>query len=369
MKRLLLLSLLLTPMLWAVDAQLYCSPVVIDYTKVPNTNQSNFPVLFSVTDARFKSVANGGHVNNGNGYDLIPYSDSTCATRLDFEREGYVATTGAVLFWVEIPTVSYTANTTYYWGYGDTGISTDQQTATGVWDANFKGVWHLGDGTTLSVADSTSGANNGTNSGGAATSLKIDGAVELATADFISVAWPFATDFETTIESGVVTISAWVNSADYSAERGIVGIGSTNTTGVNLIQYSDKMYFWYSGGTLLGSTSVLTDGATYYLVGVAESLSSIKFYINGALDRTTTTDLSSFNLTAVGSKIYIGEEGHAPGKTWQGSLDEVRISNVARSADWIATEYNNQFSPATFSSLGTEVPLSSTVRRRVLTIG
>ena len=39
-----------------------------------------------------------------------------------------------------------------------------------------------------------------------------------------------------------------------------------------------------------------------------------------------------------------------------GSLDEFRLSNIARSADWIATEYNNQSSPATFSYLGPDQP-------------
>ena len=34
-----------------------------------------------------------------------------------------------------------------------------------------------------------------------------------------------------------------------------------------------------------------------------------------------------------------------------GAIDEVRISNSARPADWIATEYNNQNSPATFYTI------------------
>lgn len=35
-----------------------------------------------------------------------------------------------------------------------------------------------------------------------------------------------------------------------------------------------------------------------------------------------------------------------------GSLDEIRLSNVARSASWITAEYNNQSSPSTFYSVG-----------------
>ena len=35
-----------------------------------------------------------------------------------------------------------------------------------------------------------------------------------------------------------------------------------------------------------------------------------------------------------------------------GGLDEGRMSNIVRSADWIKTEYNNQSSPSTFYSYG-----------------
>jgi hypothetical protein len=34
-----------------------------------------------------------------------------------------------------------------------------------------------------------------------------------------------------------------------------------------------------------------------------------------------------------------------------GDEDEIRISTVARSADWIATEYTNASSPSTFYSV------------------
>jgi len=37
-----------------------------------------------------------------------------------------------------------------------------------------------------------------------------------------------------------------------------------------------------------------------------------------------------------------------------GNLDELRISNSSRSAEWISTEYNNQNSPDTFYSLASE---------------
>ncbi len=37
-----------------------------------------------------------------------------------------------------------------------------------------------------------------------------------------------------------------------------------------------------------------------------------------------------------------------------GILDEVRISTIVRSPDWIATEYNNQANPGSFYNLSGE---------------
>ena len=42
-------------------------------------------------------------------------------------------------------------------------------------------------------------------------------------------------------------------------------------------------------------------------------------------------------------------------RTFDGSIDEARISNIVRNACWIGTEYNNQSSPGTYLTLGTEV--------------
>jgi hypothetical protein len=37
---------------------------------------------------------------------------------------------------------------------------------------------------------------------------------------------------------------------------------------------------------------------------------------------------------------------------FNGLLDELRISNTARSSGWIATEYNNQLNPGAFVNVG-----------------
>jgi hypothetical protein len=153
----------------------YRRTITIDHTKVPNTDQTNFPVLISGTYSYLATTANGGNVQNANGYDVIFTSDIGCSTKLNHEVETYNATTGAVNYWVKVPLLSHTSDTTIYLCYGNSSVTTDQSNKTGVWDANYKGIWHLSNGTTLNASDSTTNANNGTISGAVATAGREDG--------------------------------------------------------------------------------------------------------------------------------------------------------------------------------------------------
>ena len=53
---------------------------------------------------------------------------------------------------------------------------------------------------------------------------------------------------------------------------------------------------------------------------------------------------------------FIGEDGDL---TWpvNGTLDEVRFSNIARAQGYITTIYNNTYSPSTFITFGSELAL------------
>jgi hypothetical protein len=126
----------------------YSRAIAISHLQVPNTDQNNFPVLISITDALLKSVGNGGHVASASGYDLIFTSDSAGNSLLPFERESYNPTTGSAIFWVQVPVLSHSSDTQIYMFYGNSA-GTDQSNPSGVWDSNYKGVWHLNDDTRI----------------------------------------------------------------------------------------------------------------------------------------------------------------------------------------------------------------------------
>src|ERR1019366_6832619 len=136
--------------------------ITISHLKVPNTDQANFPVLISLpanTYADLKTTANGGSVTNANGYDILFTSAAGGTMPLAYERESYSGTTGAMIDWVKVATVSHTQDTTIYMFYGNSLVTTDQSNPTGTWDSNYVGVWHLPNGTVLSANDSTANGN------------------------------------------------------------------------------------------------------------------------------------------------------------------------------------------------------------------
>ena len=337
----------------------YARTITISHTQVPNTDQTSFPVLFSGTYSYLATTPNGGGVTDSNGYDIIFTSDVNGLNILPFERESYNGTTGAVNFWVQVPTVSHTSDTVIYLFYGNSSVTTDQSNEHGAWDSNYAGVWHLPNGSTLSANDSTSNGNNGTINGATATNGQIDGAANFSGGQVVSIA-PNAQ-----IQPSSMSLSFWLNR----------GSASQNTWGRILEKGTDQngapygSYFVYfnntdssSIGLALGFTDKTSDGwtsataniaaNTWYYMTMTYDGSNVKVYENGVLEYSHANTRSIFYDS---TPLAVGANNTNSGgfeEYLNGMLDELRLSKVARSADWIATEYNNQSSPSTFYSIG-----------------
>jgi hypothetical protein len=85
--------------------------------------------------------------------------------------------------------------------------------------------------------------------------------------------------------------------------------------------------------------------------------STMKIYLDGLQDVNILAKSDNI-LSALPYPFRIGHADHPEGVGWTypwlGQIDEVRISRIARSADWIKTEYNNQFNLKDFYSLSNE---------------
>ncbi|MCG2680785.1 MAG: DUF2341 domain-containing protein, partial [Kiritimatiellae bacterium] len=100
---------------WYDMGWVYRKKITIVYTNVSAT-LTNFTLLVSVTDTNLINTANGGHVAQSDGGDIIFANPQL--TKLDHELEKYVDTNGQLIAWVRIPILSSNVTPYIYMYYG-----------------------------------------------------------------------------------------------------------------------------------------------------------------------------------------------------------------------------------------------------------
>ena len=323
--------------------------ITIDHTKVANTNQTDFPMLFSGTFTYLKTTGNGGDVTDAEGDDIIFTSDSGCTTNLKFEQESYAASSGLVNYWVKIPTLSASVDTVIYLCYGKSAITTFQGDPTNVWTNSFAGVWHLGNGSTLSSLNSVTG-NSGTITGATASTGKIDGAGNwVATSDKI------VTDLTTNATQR--TYSAWTRRhGEGGGGHGRVFQKGTTVSKETLFVESPLEASTYE---FLSNHNATVGDWTFPKPSIDVFHHIVLAYDSGStsnnpvvwvdsVSQTINLKLTPAGTPTGGTEAYLIGNRLTNDRGWDGDLDEFRIADVLRSADWVTTEYNNQFSPSTF---------------------
>jgi hypothetical protein len=347
----------------------YRKNITIDHTKVSG-DQTNFPLLVSFTDATFKTTGNNGYVTNASGYDII-FTGSDGTTRLDHEIEKYDAATGQVVIWVRIPTLSSATDTLINIYYGNPSITTSQENKTGVWDSNFKGVWHLNQnpgGTAPQMTDSTSGGNNGTSSGSMNSGNQVTGKDDGATSfdgsdDYVNFTRPSSVTSSlsiclwakwTTTGTTIGSIQALVDNAHSGLPQGFIMQDRPDLS-------KHLTFSVHPDNNNLQSTTVVGNGNWRYVCGTNDGITS-RLYVDGVLDGSAAETPVTYQ-PAITLGYWQGGS-----RFLNGSLDEVRLSDTARSAGWIATEYANQSNPGSFYTLSSEAkgfPSTWTYRKAV----
>ncbi|WP_345255057.1 LamG-like jellyroll fold domain-containing protein [Flaviaesturariibacter amylovorans] len=164
--------------------------------------------------------------------------------------------------------------------------------------------------------------------------------------DYLSAGARTAFDFTTG------TVELWVKPAASGNNRALV----SNRTAANGTQTRWSLHLNQGGGTVgiyNGSAfTTLSVGAitanTWYRFTFVLTTSSVTVYRNGTLAGTINSGL---NAASTGNPLLIGasDPNNAyPGEYWLGSIDEVRIWNVARTA----TEISNSACPIVGSATG-----------------
>ncbi len=343
---------------WYYSEWQYRKKITINSAKV-TADLTDFPVLISITDPDLRD-----HAQNDGDDILFTHADGIA--KLSHEIERFNGTTGELVAWVKVTSLSSTVDTEIYMHYGH-GTVGSQEDATGVWDSGYAGVYHLGeipDGTVDNVRDSTQYANHGTSSGMTATDQvagQIDGSLNFEIADSVTVSDNASLEFE---QAG--SVSAWFNSdvalnfvpgGDTPRYRVLVARGNSFFLYYDSAYGRFQMRVYQTGGLMTyhtrldgGGPQNIPAGEWHHLAFTFNKTHGWAYY-DGAF-RGDADSASSGQDFRNGGAMIVGATD------WDGRLDEVRVSDIAlesaRPAGWIAAGYNNQNDTSTFYNVGVE---------------
>lgn len=332
----------------------YYRTVTVDHTLVPST-QTNFSLLISLTHNDLKSRGNGGHVQSANGYDIGPFTDAALKSPITgYELVYYGASTGTVILRVLIASLSSSVDTVVYLGYGDPAISTFQGTPTSAWDSSVKGAYSLGDGTSLSAADSTINAAHGTLvNAPTAGAGQVDGCASLVAASTQYISLPSATG------TAALTYCAWVKATSFpNAYNAVISFIETSLASYHslYVNASGKLaaYVKGTGGNVsydANGSFTLSAGTWCFVAITYDSVAGLIGYVNANVDQTAAASGTLLTNAAV---TRIGSDPINAGREWNGLIDEPRIWNVALPANTVTAIYNNEVNPSAFHAIGAE---------------
>jgi hypothetical protein len=333
--------------------------MTVAHSQVAST-LANLPVVFSLTDPNLMAVNNGGFVGRADGSDIL-FTASDGATQLNHEIETYNPATGQLIAWVQVSFLTPAQDAVIYMYYGNP-LSPTQQNPTGAWDANYHGVWHLPDGTTLNTADSTTGATASPYGVVAGTGKLGGGANILGGTSFLRYTGLTAASLDGLAGTGQdKTVSLWVNPNNYGfGLAGLVDKSFDDSTGYGgwglWLQSSGKAKWWSAHGLDLNDTGGATIPAnawTHLTVTWSASSKTASFYVNGVLN-STQQNSAIVEQSSSGQPLVLGALHNGGASSFPGMIDEVEVSNSVRPAAWIQTEYNNQASPSSFLTEGSQ---------------
>lgn len=130
--------------------------------------------------------------------------------------------------------------------------------------------------------------------------------------------------------AGAMSIDAWVMPTSFASGYMTI-VGNDYTTGYWFgTSPSGKLIFYPWGGTYYESNgAVVLNQWSHVAIGFNARSNTLRFYINGALDRALTTAQGSIGTTKTDLRIGADRYHGGPDYYWTGRVDEVRIWDAA----------------------------------------
>jgi len=369
--------------------------VTLTTTGITTTTLYNIPVLVRFTAASQSDMFTGVTTALSSGADIrVTKADGVTALPFEIDTwKGGVTGSGAV--WVLLDTVPANATTAYTFKvFWDNDTAHTVSNPAGVFSTNngFLAVYHFNQPSGTALVNATGSGNVATPASGGAptddsTSLigigkNFDGATQYYMVGTDSTALNLNSDY------GPYTITAWVNATSCPTARMAVLSKYANNNNAGTRQYALQTGPTTANWRMTDDPSTLSSSTTNneyvaddpntcnpgvwtYLAGTyysavaptadATGAANVSLYVNGGT-AVTGVSASQATGTSIGhsSQAYIGalDDISANPRFMAGTIDELTVSNVVRSSDWINLSYQTQMPTVTALAIADQTPLS-----------
>jgi hypothetical protein len=378
----------------------FSKPIVLNTSQITNgvtngisTTLTNFPALVYIKDAALITGAacgdkvqyplgNGGGLTAGTNYDFA-FTLPGSTTELNYQVDTYDSVNGILFCWVQIPSLTSTdLPLTFYFGSKAPAHSASFSAAT--WASDYKAVYHFNEASTsVPVLDATSNIRNAVQANTAVTndeihlaaSVPIPGGGYSFNGKSSSIIQNTGTNPDIT---DMFTLSAWIYyNGSATSDNKIISNEINYTQGYKLSVKGGKLQTEtrYVGGTAtgnLGTGGAVSSKTWHYIQGVftggTTSAATFINYVDGVAvpsasmvitrprdDITPNAgDVAQMGIDYLKKTTDPNDSTRAT-NWYNGYMDEVRISNTAKTADWIRAEYYNQTKPIDFTNFSAAV--------------
>jgi hypothetical protein len=318
-----------------------------------NTTASGANVAVTVTDFPVLIRLTSGTIDfsqaRADGGDLRFIKE--VGTPLPYEIERWDPVTGLAEVWVRVDTIygnDIAHSFVMYWGNANAAPQSDPAA---VFDtaAGFAGVWHLGQPAGAMVPDATANGINGAAMATATVSGAIGAAQSFDGKSSLIQAFGPASDKVNFPDTGTYSVSAWVRTNALDTLCQAIVFKSNAQYGLQIIPEKEWEFNTYIEKTRWeGTRSPASAGSWHAIAGVRNGTRQY-LYVDGVCVDSSITNTITFapenGPRAYDKPLEIGhcpDGGRNPDRFFSGIIDEVRISKIALSADWMKLCHMNQ---------------------------
>lgn len=359
---------------WFSDDWQYRMPITLDSTQVQGVHQG-FPVLIDTSNEEPSVRSNlAAGVAQAQGEDVV-FTAADGTTTLNHEIEFFDRSAGRLIAWVRVPEIQDDQDTQIFIYYGNANAP-DQQRVADVWDTDYRMVQHLNEpgrnGTDLrdSTSRQTDGKVEGTG-GNFPEFLTADGFIDGARAlpgtpspgsspNEAALTFPHTSSLAF---GQALTAETWgyverdqpgLNHNPILWKGSRIGWGANYLFRIAVRSNNQITWGMTCGGreAWFDSPSPAVDQWAHYAITFDGT--TIRAFINGQ-QVATSNGCNGRTLNSTTQPVQSGIALHQNGSNrtrFRGRVDEIRLSSIARPADWLQTQFNTQIMPEAYHQFG-----------------